>query len=124
VSARGPDKRLRALTTPEGLAMPVTLAGRGARAAALALDLGLIVVGFIAVLLLLASVGLGLGELEMDAASPVLEFIVVQLRMPGRYLRQLTLPDEVKVLRIQFLLRDGDLPSADFFISILHIYRY
>jgi uncharacterized RDD family membrane protein YckC len=79
VSARGPDKRLRALTTPEGLAMPVTLAGPGARAAALALDLGLIAVGFIAILLLLYSVGLGLDELDIEGGSPVLEFIVVVL---------------------------------------------
>lgn len=78
MSARGPDKRLRALATPEGVALPVTLAGRGARAAALALDLALVLGGFIAVLILLGAIGLSLVQIEVGATG-VAEFLFVIL---------------------------------------------
>lgn len=43
-----PDKRARTLITPEGLALPLTLASRGARAGALIIDMVIIVIGLIA----------------------------------------------------------------------------
>ena len=78
---RGSDteRRVRALTTPEGLAMPVMLAGRGARVAALAIDLGIIFFGFIAVLVVLGGIGLGVVDLESSSASPALELVAVLL---------------------------------------------
>ena len=78
---RGSDteRRVRALTTPEGLAMPVMLAGRGARVAALAIDLGIIFFGFIAILVVLGGIGLGVVDLESSSASPALELIAVLL---------------------------------------------
>jgi len=53
VNLRGDDKRMRTLVTPEGLALPVTLATRSARAGALIIDVIIIMVTLIAVLLLL-----------------------------------------------------------------------
>ena len=43
-------RRRRELVTPEGLALPLTIASRGARAGALLLDLALIFVGVLIVL--------------------------------------------------------------------------
>ncbi|HSJ97203.1 MAG TPA: RDD family protein, partial [Myxococcota bacterium] len=71
------DRRVRALTTPEGLAMPVTLAGRGARAAALAIDVGIIFFGFLAIILLLIAIGGGNGS-SLDNTA-VGEFIITLL---------------------------------------------
>ena len=76
---RDAERRVRALTTPEGLAMPVMLAGRGARVAALAIDLGIIFFGFIAILVVLGGIGLGVVDLESSSASPALELIAVLL---------------------------------------------
>ena len=76
---RDTERRVRALTTPEGLAMPVMLAGRGARVAALAIDLGIIFFGFIAILVVLGGIGLGVVDLESSSASPALELVVVLL---------------------------------------------
>ena len=76
---RDTERRVRALTTPEGLAMPVMLAGRGARVAALAIDLGIIFFGFIAILVVLGGIGLGVVDLESSSASPALELIAVLL---------------------------------------------
>ncbi|MXO60034.1 RDD family protein [Altererythrobacter salegens] len=73
------DRRIRAMTTPEGIAMPVTLAGRGARAAALALDLGLIVFGFFILILVLGSIGMNLSDAENGKSSAVGEFLFVVL---------------------------------------------
>ena len=76
---RDTERRVRALTTPEGLAMPVMLAGRGARVAALAIDLGIIFFGFIAILVVLGGIGLGVVDLESSSASPALELVAVLL---------------------------------------------
>ncbi len=69
------DRRQRRLATPEGIALPVTLASRGARFAALALDLTLIVVAFIAAILLLSGLGGGLGVAGIEK-SPLFTGIV------------------------------------------------
>lgn len=47
------DKRKRALVTPEGIAVPVTIASRGSRLGALVLDLLIIILTYIAIVLLL-----------------------------------------------------------------------
>lgn len=54
------DKRKRVLVTPEGLSLPITIASRGARAAALLLDLIIMVVVQVAVTLALLGIGIGL----------------------------------------------------------------
>jgi uncharacterized RDD family membrane protein YckC len=78
---RRPDiaRRQRELVTPEGLALPLTIASRGARAGALLLDLTLIFVGFM--LLGFALLAAGLGALDADAEnlSPGIEAILVLL---------------------------------------------
>ncbi len=77
------SKRSRMLITPEGLALPLTVGSKGARAGALILDLVILLLGFIAVFLLIYAFGLGvLGLSEGDVeSSPVLQFIVVMLIM-------------------------------------------
>lgn len=72
-------KRRRELVTPEGLALPLTVASRGARAGALMLDLTLILVGFLVLFFALLAMGIGVFDLtgEEADASPALEFIAV-----------------------------------------------
>ena len=71
-------KRRRELVTPEGLALPLTVASRGARAGALLLDLATIVFGFIVLVILLVAMGIELGSSAgQEDASPALEFIAV-----------------------------------------------
>jgi len=72
-------KRQRQLLTPEGLALPLTLASRGARAGALMLDLTFIFVGLIAFLALLAALGFGVVGIEnlQGSGNPVLELLLV-----------------------------------------------
>ena len=77
------DRRLRAMTTPEGIAMPVTLAGRGARAAALLLDLAIIMFSFIALVFGLVALGVGIEKAGSGNSSPVAEFVVILLILGG-----------------------------------------
>ena len=70
-------KRRRELVTPEGLALPLTVASRGARAGALLLDLAVIVVGFIVLFILLAAMGIGVLDMQPGEGSPALEFVAV-----------------------------------------------
>jgi len=69
--------RRRELVTPEGLALPFTVASRGARAGALILDLTLIFVGFTVLFFLLLAMGLGVFDLANAERIPALEFIAV-----------------------------------------------
>ncbi|MBW8784956.1 MAG: RDD family protein [Novosphingobium sp.] len=76
------DERVRTMVTPEGIALPLTLASRGTRAGALILDLG-----FIAVLMVLTTVALGYLGVSMSPragdlanTSPIgraLQFLVI-----------------------------------------------
>lgn len=59
-----PPKRLRRLVTPEGIALDLTVASKGARFGALALDLVLIIVLQIALTLLLAYLANGIFEID------------------------------------------------------------
>jgi uncharacterized RDD family membrane protein YckC len=72
-------KRRRELITPEGLALPLTVASRGARAGALLLDLMVILGVFFALGLFLAIVGIGVLDIESADTTPAIELIVVLL---------------------------------------------
>ncbi len=68
-AAAAADKRHRVILTPEGLALPVTLASRGSRAGALMLDVLILLFGIIAFQLLLNWIAGGL--LEGSTFDPV-----------------------------------------------------
>ena len=79
--ARRAAKRHRLLITPEGLALPLTIASRGARAGALMLDLLLFAVTLI-VLQIVSQLLVGSTMGDGDAASPVAElFYVIGIAM-------------------------------------------
>lgn len=72
--------RLRELVTPEGLALPVTIAGRGARAGALLLDLTVLLLSALALLLLLAGLGIGLLGQDFERTnSTAVELVLVAM---------------------------------------------
>lgn len=79
------DPRARTLITPEGLALPLTLASRGSRAGALILDVMIIVFGLIAVQLLVYFLADGLlsgTAFDLDRASlGAKEFLLVLLAL-------------------------------------------
>jgi uncharacterized RDD family membrane protein YckC len=74
-------KRHRDLVTPEGLALPLTIASRGARAGALVLDLALIFGGLIVLMIVLGMVGIGVLEADMETPGPAVELVLVLLIM-------------------------------------------
>jgi uncharacterized RDD family membrane protein YckC len=74
--------RDRVMITPEGVALPLTVASRGARAGALMLDFTFLITGFVLVSIALASMAGGvaglLGKLDAGGSAPVaLQFLVV-----------------------------------------------
>ena len=71
-------KRDRTMVTPEGLALPLRVASRGARAGALVLDLAFIFGGLILIVLALALLGFSVFDVQDVPAGP-LEFIGVLL---------------------------------------------
>ena len=74
--------RRREVLTPEGLAMPLLVASRGARAGALLLDLLIVTVTLIALLLAMIALGLSLFRIEaIFDNSPALELLGVILVM-------------------------------------------
>jgi uncharacterized RDD family membrane protein YckC len=76
--ARSRSSRQRELVTPEGLALPLTLASRGSRAGALLLDLVFVAIGMLIFLIVLGLVGINLfSEAESANVSPVIELVVV-----------------------------------------------
>jgi uncharacterized RDD family membrane protein YckC len=79
IPARGLARRHRDLITPEGLALPLTIAGRGARAGALVLDLAIIFGSLILLLIVLAMVGIGVLEADMESPGPAVELVLVLL---------------------------------------------
>src|SRR5690606_16654720 len=74
---RGLVRNRRELVTPEGLALPLTIASRGARAGALLLDLTLIFLILLALSLSLLALGLGVLDAESASANPAVELLVV-----------------------------------------------
>jgi uncharacterized RDD family membrane protein YckC len=74
--------RDRVLITPEGVALPLTVASRGARAGALMLDFTFLFTGFVLVSIALASLAGGvaglLGQIDASQSAPMaLQFLVV-----------------------------------------------
>ena len=74
-------KRHRELITPEGLALPLTIASRGARAGALLLDLALIFTVLIVLSIVLGLVELGVLNADLETASPAVELVLVLLML-------------------------------------------
>ena len=72
-------KRHRDLVTPEGLALPLTIASRGARAGALLLDLALIFIVLLVIGIALVMVGIGVLSADMESPDPALELVLVLL---------------------------------------------
>lgn len=79
------DNRRRMMVTPEGLALPFTIASMSSRAAALLLDLAVIALAFVIISLIATGVGLGIltniGSLDGDTLSPILELVMVFIIM-------------------------------------------
>lgn len=77
-----PGKRDRMLVTPEGLALPLVVGSRGARAGALLLDLTFIAIGFIVFMMILSAIGFSLfGAMGSGTATPALELVIVLIIM-------------------------------------------
>jgi len=72
-------RRRRELITPEGLALPLTVASRGARAGALMLDLGLIFMVLFVGALILIALGIGFFDAASAENNPGLELVLVLL---------------------------------------------
>ncbi|MXO92254.1 RDD family protein [Erythrobacter arachoides] len=70
------SKRARMLVTPEGLALPMTVASRGSRAGALLLDLTFIVLGIVVFIVSLVLLGVSIDTLD-DAPSGPVELVMV-----------------------------------------------
>ncbi len=75
------DKRLRSLVTPEGIAVPVTIASRGSRVGALVLDFLILIFTLIAFVIVISLIAGGLlDELATavnDSISGAAEFIAI-----------------------------------------------
>jgi uncharacterized RDD family membrane protein YckC len=83
IRTRDDEKRARTLITPEGIALPITVASRGSRAGALVLDVMIIVFSLIAFLLLLFWTAEGLlSDTPLDpegAPNGAQEFLLILL---------------------------------------------
>lgn len=73
------DRRRRELITPEGLALPLTVASRGARAGALLLDLAVMFFSLIALVLVLVFSGAGIEAAVNENTGPAVELVLVLL---------------------------------------------
>lgn len=85
----GQLKRQRQLVTPEGLALPLTIATKGARAGALMLDLLIIFFGALAILLALGLLGFSVLDAgtdgEMSGAAEFFIVLIILLLFLARY---------------------------------------
>ena len=77
-----PSSRERVMITPEGLALPLTLASRGARLGALVIDLGLIVLALIAIMVALIFTAGGVAQWGAllkgkGGVAQILQFLVI-----------------------------------------------
>jgi uncharacterized RDD family membrane protein YckC len=79
--ARNPDRRARVMITPEGLALPVTIAPRAARAGALIIDVMIICTGLLAFQLTMSWIAEGLMDgtgIQRDGGrTGAYEFLVI-----------------------------------------------
>lgn len=80
-AATASQRREREMVTPEGIAIPVTIASRGSRLGALIIDFTIITAAIVAVVLLLVFTGIGLfeqiDEIGTGSASSAAEFLLV-----------------------------------------------
>ncbi len=72
-------RRRREMVTPEGLALPLVIASRGARAAALLLDLLLVFAVFLVIAIALMLTGLATLSFDSENVDPGLELVLVLL---------------------------------------------
>ncbi|WP_394729791.1 RDD family protein [Altererythrobacter sp. GH1-8] len=86
------DKRRRTIVTPEGVALPVTVASRGARVAALLLDFFILYFGMIVFILVMIWLASGLmeeiantAENKVSGASEFLAIVVILFFFLARY---------------------------------------
>jgi uncharacterized RDD family membrane protein YckC len=80
-------KRHRDLVTPEGLALPLTIASRGARAGALLLDLTLIFTALIVLGIVLGMIGIGVISADTEEVGPAVELVLVLMLLLVFFLR-------------------------------------
>jgi len=81
-------KRERELLTPEGLALPLSVATRSARAGALLLDLAIITISFIVLGIVLALLGINMlfdGSQEGNPAFELVAILMIMLVFLSRY---------------------------------------
>lgn len=77
-AAINPDKRARTLITPEGLALPITLAPRASRAGALIIDVIIIVMALIAFQLAMSKIAGGLMDgTQVQFSQGAKEFLAI-----------------------------------------------
>lgn len=83
------DRRARTLDTPEGLALPLTVASRSARAGALLLDLVMVFTGLLLFLILLAAIGISISSLHLGMkgkpAANLVGVLIILLLFLSRY---------------------------------------
>lgn len=72
-----PGKRERMLVTPEGLALPLTVGSRSARAGALLLDLTIIFTGIFVITIVLGLLGLSFLDMDQPPSGPVELVLIV-----------------------------------------------
>lgn len=83
---RDGEKRARLLVTPEGLALPLTIGSRGARAAALVFDIVIIALTLFAFVLLLVTIGFNvMGQPDGSPATEFISIILVLTLFLSRY---------------------------------------
>ena len=75
------SRRRREMVTPEGLALPLTVASRGSRAGALLLDLAIIFGGFLVLAIFLGLVGINTLDDSSETAGPGVQLVLVLLIM-------------------------------------------
>lgn len=126
-----PDKRKRALTTPEGIVLPLTVASRGARVGALLIDFSILYVGLTIFMLLMMWIAGGLFSkavrgLEQNISGAgefllIVFIIVLFLVRYGYFLAQELGPRGAtwgkRMVGIRVAARDGGRLSAEAVIA-------
>ena len=123
-------KRARTLITPEGLALPMTVASRGSRAGALVLDLAIIFFGMFLLLMILFAIGLSFFDLEgldgdqISAPLEALGVVLVLVFFLSRYgyfmffeLRPRAATPGKRMLGLRVAARDGGRLTAEMVIA-------
>lgn len=130
IDRRGDSKRDRMLLTPEGLALPLTVASRGSRAGALLLDLAIIFFGMFLVVMVLLAIGFSFYDLDAinsdEAAGPLeaIGVVLVLIFFLSRYgyfmffeLRPRAATPGKRLLGLRVAARDGGRLTAEMVIA-------